>query len=313
MNLRNNEQMVISYSDLDLYKFHQLVQQWNLEFTQLQPGVSTIDLTQVILPDLQFGLCRLNLSMRQEGTSPQGMWTFAFVNQAKVYWRNFVVHPKSIIVYAPGSDIHAVNGENFEVLTFSISETLLMEWAHANNCIEYVEHLRNTEVVQTKDPDWSELRNVIANQTNFDKVPKNEKKSKFNLEQYLKRLCALLQQSNASTDRVSSLSRLELLIRAETAMVKNYSEQFSVTNLLASLDVSERTLQYAFNQRYELSPKAFLKVLKLNHVHHGLHDSTDTSVSAIARQSGFWHMGQFSKEYKTFFGELPSETLRKTE
>ena len=30
---------------------------------------------------------------------------------------------------------------------------------------------------------------------------------------------------------------------------------------------------------------------------------------AAALANGFWHMGEFSKVYKTMFGEMPSETL----
>ena len=33
-------------------------------------------------------------------------------------------------------------------------------------------------------------------------------------------------------------------------------------------------------------------------------------VEKIARRFDFHHMGQFSKAYKDFFGELPSETLK---
>jgi len=29
----------------------------------------------------------------------------------------------------------------------------------------------------------------------------------------------------------------------------------------------------------------------------------------IANQYGFWHMGQFAKDYNNLFGELPSETI----
>ncbi|RLD37204.1 MAG: AraC family transcriptional regulator, partial [Bacteroidetes bacterium] len=35
-----------------------------------------------------------------------------------------------------------------------------------------------------------------------------------------------------------------------------------------------------------------------------------SSIANIARASGFWHMGQFYKDYKKFFGELPSDTLK---
>ena len=34
------------------------------------------------------------------------------------------------------------------------------------------------------------------------------------------------------------------------------------------------------------------------------------TVSEIARQHGFWHMGQFSADYKKIFTELPSKTLK---
>jgi len=52
--------------------------------------------------------------------------------------------------------------------------------------------------------------------------------------------------------------------------------------------------------------------LKLNHLHIRLQQqSNKTPIASIARDSGFWHMGQLYKDYKQFFGELPSKTLSK--
>jgi AraC family ethanolamine operon transcriptional activator len=34
-----------------------------------------------------------------------------------------------------------------------------------------------------------------------------------------------------------------------------------------------------------------------------------TAVSVAAASWGFWHMGKFAAEYRSFFGELASETL----
>jgi AraC family ethanolamine operon transcriptional activator len=35
-----------------------------------------------------------------------------------------------------------------------------------------------------------------------------------------------------------------------------------------------------------------------------------TGVQDVAARWGFWHLGQFSLDYKRQFGELPSATLR---
>jgi len=37
--------------------------------------------------------------------------------------------------------------------------------------------------------------------------------------------------------------------------------------------------------------------------------SSSTKIADIANQHGFWHMGQFAKDYKILFVELPSDTL----
>ncbi|UCG61547.1 MAG: helix-turn-helix domain-containing protein [Candidatus Zixiibacteriota bacterium] len=36
-----------------------------------------------------------------------------------------------------------------------------------------------------------------------------------------------------------------------------------------------------------------------------------TTIADVANHWGFWHMGQFSADYRRLFGELPLETLRR--
>ena len=78
--------------------------------------------------------------------------------------------------------------------------------------------------------------------------------------------------------------------------------------------VSERTLQYAFLDRFGLTPAAFLKARRLASVSATLkrHNGPNTSIGDIAAQFGFWHSGQFAADYKRAFGELPSETLSRS-
>jgi AraC family ethanolamine operon transcriptional activator len=100
--------------------------------------------------------------------------------------------------------------------------------------------------------------------------------------------------------------------------VEDYLSDFptiphTLLELCGVAQVSERTSEYAFLERFGVSPKAYLHRLRLNGVRKDLRnaDPTATSVTALAIGWGFWHMGQFAKDYKRLFTELPSETLKK--
>lgn len=75
--------------------------------------------------------------------------------------------------------------------------------------------------------------------------------------------------------------------------------------------VSERTLQYSFLEYFGVTPKTYLKAIRLNGVRKSLRraDPATTTVTEVAGQWGFWHMGQFAADYRKQFDELPSQTL----
>jgi AraC family transcriptional regulator, ethanolamine operon transcriptional activator len=90
-------------------------------------------------------------------------------------------------------------------------------------------------------------------------------------------------------------------------------DRLYVTDLCVAAGVSERTLEYAFQEVMGMSPMAYLTRLRLHRVRQVLRMAThgSTTVSAEALNWGFWHFGDFSRAYKDCFGELPSETLRR--
>ena len=87
-------------------------------------------------------------------------------------------------------------------------------------------------------------------------------------------------------------------------------EPVTVTQLCEITNVSRRTLQYSFESILGVSPIQYLRISRLNGVRRSLVQAkSDQSVSDIAAQWGFWHLSQFSKDYKQLFGEQPSQTL----
>jgi AraC family transcriptional regulator, ethanolamine operon transcriptional activator len=105
-----------------------------------------------------------------------------------------------------------------------------------------------------------------------------------------------------------------LIVRAaEDYALSRVDEQLHVTDLCRAAGVSERTLEYAFKEVMGLTPMNYLVRLRLHRVREALLAATHgtSTVSAEALKWGFWHFGEFSRAYKTCFGELPSDTLRR--
>ena len=57
--------------------------------------------------------------------------------------------------------------------------------------------------------------------------------------------------------------------------------------------------------------KAYLTGQRLYGTHRDLWaaEQAEVRVSDVASKWGFWHMSQFSSDYRKIFGELPSKTL----
>lgn len=97
--------------------------------------------------------------------------------------------------------------------------------------------------------------------------------------------------------------------------IEDYLEEFpnnphTVRDLCRVANVSERTLQYAFRERFGMPPKSLLLALRLNGMRRELKsaDPLSSTITDLAARWGFWHMSQFAADYRRFFGELPSET-----
>ena len=85
-----------------------------------------------------------------------------------------------------------------------------------------------------------------------------------------------------------------------------------LSELCATANVSERTLQNAFKNIMGMSPLIYLHRLRLHRARDELRKakSDSTTVTDVAMNWGFWHFGEFSRAYKNCFGEVPSRTLR---
>jgi AraC-like DNA-binding protein len=130
----------------------------------------------------------------------------------------------------------------------------------------------------------------------------------------------LLATLGSTTDFKPSLadqvhqSQTFIVKAAEEYVLSHPDHRVYVGDLCRAAATSERALEYAFKNVTGLTPLAYLTRLRLHRVRRALLAATHGSatVSALALDWGFWHFGDFSRAYRDCFGELPSETLRRT-
>jgi len=133
-------------------------------------------------------------------------------------------------------------------------------------------------------------------------------------EELLSHLLALL-PADADTAPALSPARAGTLVTRAQAWLRQAAnasladEPPSVATLCDALGVSRRTLQSAFQQTTGLAPAAFLRTVRLTAARRALREAR--SVAEAATSQGFWHLGQFSQDYRELFGELPSATWKR--
>jgi AraC-like DNA-binding protein len=110
-----------------------------------------------------------------------------------------------------------------------------------------------------------------------------------------------------------ALHRQRRLVELAAIYVESRQEyRTTVTEICQALGVGRRTLEYAFREVLGTSPKAYFMQRALERAHHELQLSTpaESTVTQVATEFGFWHLGRFAVTYRMAFGETPSETLR---
>jgi AraC-like DNA-binding protein len=96
------------------------------------------------------------------------------------------------------------------------------------------------------------------------------------------------------------------LIRARVA------EPIRIAEIARELGISPRHLQSGFRRHLGMTPHRFLRDCRLDEAHRLLSAAgPGHTTTTIAYDCGFGHLSDFAHDYRSRFGEPPSETLRR--
>lgn len=107
--------------------------------------------------------------------------------------------------------------------------------------------------------------------------------------------------------------RFARIRKAREYFTDRIDEPVTMEDLCRELNLSERGVQCLFQELVGVSPTSYLKHQRLGLARRKLELAGRESgaVKRAAIESGCWHLGRFSRDYRTKFGELPTETLKR--
>jgi AraC-like DNA-binding protein len=116
------------------------------------------------------------------------------------------------------------------------------------------------------------------------------------------------------SDKLSDAAAVEVASRQVRRAVDyiefNWNKPLLVEDIAAAVDVSARSLFRTFRKFTGLSPTQYIRSVRLKKAQALLLDGEQTTnVGDVTAACGFHNSGQFARDYRQTFGELPSETL----
>jgi AraC family ethanolamine operon transcriptional activator len=329
INIKNSQISVKDMNEPAFYLHQQIndfdefcvnARNWDLDYRQLEAGDFHSELLMFGNEHVLFTRATIGRRLLQQGSPPPGLVTFGLMTEPNInmYWRNIDVCGDHLFIFPPGSELHSISQADFDVFVVSLSEEKLDQVCASYELPGFHDLVNHHEVFQCKPQRLSLLRSLLLQNEQaisaahdlIDDVHYLETIENVLADQ----LIGLLADCTQPVSRNALRKRDLALQSAESYIHESGNKVVTIPELCEVCNASQRTLEYAFRERYGLTPKEYTLIYRLNHVRKLLIKASpeNNHVSAIAQQHGFWHMGQFSASYRKLFTELPSETLKQS-
>jgi len=305
----------IAIKDIDHYS--ELLKRWDVDFKQLEPGQICAKTMVLATNDTLMLNMSCNKAILQRGSSPRNMITFGIPrnNSAQFFWRGKKIAGNNICIFPLNGEIDSESKAGFDVYGLSFAPCYIDIVCEELHYPHLFEKIRNTEVVTISDLSMNFLQRFLTNifvqlPNQIDDLSNSQFIETIKYE-ILKQLLHIIEKHLNTSKALAVRLRDEAFKKAKSYILENIDEPITVKKLVEETGVTERTLERAFLERFETTPKKVLKSFRLSGVKRELKRTTaeNTLIADVANRWSFWHMGQFAKDYKLMFGELPSETL----
>jgi len=295
------------------------VQGWTADFRQLDRELFPSDVFQTQLGSTLVTGGHFGCSVNQKGCQPSGVRCFAIQeeNCPEMLWYGHTVGPNSLLSFPTIGEVDVLSKPGFNVTVFSVPEPLLESYFERNLRQPLQAALGPDEKIFHALPEQLKTLRRLCHAIKTSISPDGPDcggllRQRYFEDQILESLMGIVFPAKPGPliDSGWKNRKLSYLLDVMNSQVEG---DMRLSDIYALSGLPERTAQHLFRQELGMTPNAYLKGQRLFATHRALWqaDAQNTTVSDIANQFGFWHMGQFAHDYRSIFGVNPSGTLAK--
>lgn len=298
---------LIACEFLDIDHFREKLCGWDTPAIQIEPGQLSIRLHSLDLRGVIFSDIRVNRKVIDQ-SRPEFGWIKFVINLSPAIFCGIEVAAGHLAVMAPGREYRSFLVENWYSIEIVVSASTL-----ADEGIWLAPHLLSGPEHATI-PLPAELIGIFRGlaEAAFGGIGSaDEACLRSALLRALDRALRIGARGLQMPDRPRRIEGYELTRKMIRYIESRFGRRVTVNEVAGELEVTPRALHYAVRSTLGMSPLDLILAFRLNHVRNELWDArrSDASVTTAALAQDFGHLGRFSQQYRTLFGELPSETL----
>ncbi|CAM3841067.1 AraC family transcriptional regulator [Roseateles saccharophilus] len=277
--------------------------EWAQRYVQLSPGRMRSALVETTAPGLQVFRKWMSERVVQQGCLPAGRICFALLGQAgagRPWMQGRELGENLVFVLRAGQDFMLQRPRGMALLACSFAAEDFRGLLDARPWSPAAAALLARPAVQAPGTELARLRSLLLARPSAASV--------------FAALTEVFEAAASPTCSIGSASAAYVVAECHRLVAAGGDAPPDIAALARRLRISRRSLQNSFRQVADTTAVHYLRSLRLNAVRRRLLDTgaAELGVSEAAGDAGFEHLGHFGQRYRQLFGELPSQTFRKT-
>jgi AraC-like DNA-binding protein len=301
---------IVSFEDLERF-----VRGAQTEVTQVDRGQLKGTLTHFVVDRLPFDIGTFSLGVRSRGVASADRITISMLAgcTGRVTHWSHEMQPGDVFVWPAGAERDARYYGGATVAVISLAqpdlESMLGSEPRLREPDAWIPN-RYRPATCTGAATVRSVQNLVTN-IEAEGASFSTDAAEFWKRAIVEAMIAPIMESSLADTDGPLPSALRVVSRVEEHLGASGSRPVHISEICSRLYVSRRTLHRAFHDVIGIGPSAFLRRRRLCSVHKVLRSSNPMmiSVADVAMQHGFSNLGRFSGDYRSLFGEYPSQTL----